>query len=145
LKSPGIGAVIGRAGGRTVVLGRHGGTLDIGGDGEGEREIVEQPHPLAPFGDVEHATEQIRRLAHFPHAGDLILLGEIRPDGKVVTFEEQVATHGGLGGPQGHPFIAWSPERPLAPETLNDAEDLYPYFMRHYQARPTMEIPDGRL
>jgi hypothetical protein len=55
----------------------------------------------------------------------------------VITFEEQVATHGGLGGPQGHPFIAWPPECPLAAETLNDAEDLYPHFTRHYQRQWT--------
>jgi hypothetical protein len=143
LTSPGIGAVVGRAGERTIVLGRRGGTLDIGGDGRGAQEIVEQPHPLAPFGDVAHASEQIRRLVHFPHAGDLVLLGEARPDGSVVTFEEQVATHGGLGGQQGHPFIAWPPECPLAPETWNDAEDLYPYFMRQYQAKLTGEAPGG--
>jgi hypothetical protein len=131
LASPGIGAVIGRAGEHTVVLGQRGGTLEIGS----EQGLVEKPHPLAPFGDVAYATDQVHRLAHFPHSGDLILLGEVQPDGKVVTFEEQVATHGGLGGPQGYPLIAWPPARPLAPETLNDAEDLYPYFMRHYQAR----------
>jgi hypothetical protein len=133
LTSPGIGAVIGRANERTIVWGHDGGTLEIGG---GDR-IVEEPNPLAPYGDVEYATDQVHRLARFPHAGDLILLGEVQPDGSVVTFEEQVATHGGLGGPQGRPFIAWPPERPLVPETLNDAEDLYPYFMRHYQAQPT--------
>jgi hypothetical protein len=138
LTSPGIGAVIGRAGERTIVLGHDGGTLEIGG----EQGTGGNPSPLAPYGDEAYATDQIHRLAHFPHSGDLILLGEVRPDGKVVTFEEQVATHGGLGGPQGHPFIAWPPERPLVPETLNDAEDLYPYFMRHYQAQPAENAPD---
>jgi len=131
LKSPGIGAVIGRADEQTIVLGRDGGTLDIGG----EQGIVAAPHPLAPYGEVAYTTAQVHRLAHFPHSGDLILLGEVLPDGTAVTFEEQVATHGGMGGPQGRPFIAWPPERPLAAEALNDAEDLYPYFMRHYQAR----------
>jgi hypothetical protein len=29
------------------------------------------------------------------------------------------------------PFIAWPPERPLAPETLDDAQDLYLYFTRY--------------
>jgi hypothetical protein len=140
LTSPGIGAVIGRAGEHTIVLGQLGGALEIGD----EQRIVEKPNPLAPFGDVAYATDQVHRLTHFPHSGDLILLGEVGPDGKVVAFEEQVATHGGLGGPQGHPFIAWPPERPLAPETLNDAEDLYPYFMHHYQAQPTAETPDQR-
>jgi hypothetical protein len=138
LTSPGIGAVIGRAGERTIILGGHGGTLAIGG----EQGIVEKPNPLAPYGDVGYAADQIHRLVHFPHAGDLILLGQVQPDGKVVAFEEQIATHGGLGGPQGHPFIAWPPEHPLVPETLNDAEDLYPYFMYRYQVQQTQDTPD---
>lgn len=126
----GIGAVVGRARERTIVLGKEGGTLDIGS----APRIVEEPSPLIPFGDADYAARQIHRLAHFPHAGDLIVLGEMQQDGKVVTFESQAATHGGLGGPQGHPFIAWSPAGNLDPETLNDAEDLYPYFIR-YQRR----------
>jgi len=131
LATPGIGALVGRAGGRTIVLGHQGGTLIIASG----RETVERPHPLIPFGDTAHAADQIHHLAHFPHAGDLIVLGAVEPDGKVVAFEEQVATHGGLGGPQGRPFIAWPPGRPLAPETLNDAQDLYPYFVEQYLGR----------
>jgi hypothetical protein len=51
---------------------------------------------------------------------------------RVVTFEKQVATHGGLGGPQILPLIAWSPESPLQPETLNDPVDVYRHFARLY-------------
>lgn len=131
LATDGIGAVIGRAGDGTIVMGQQGGTLMIGS----EAEVVEKPDPLKPYGDGAYAAAQIQRVTHFPHAGDLVVLGAIRPDGRIVTFEQQVATHGGLGGPQGHPFIAWPPDRPLAPETLNDAQDLYPYFMRHYQGQ----------
>ncbi|MGD2103893.1 MAG: alkaline phosphatase family protein [Anaerolineae bacterium] len=124
----GIGAVIGRAGERTIVLGRQGGTLDIGG----APELEEPPNPLAPYGDEDYAACQIHRVAHFPHSGDLIVLGDVQEDGKVITFESQAATHGGLGGPQASPFIAWPPEHNLEPERLNDAEDLYPYFMRYH-------------
>ncbi len=138
LATPGIGIVVGRAGEQTIVMGQQEGTLVI----EGEREIVEGPHPLASFGDVAYAAAQIHRLAHFPHAGDLVVLGAVEPDGQVVTFEEQVATHGGLGGPQGRPFIAWPPECPLAPETLNDAQDLYPYFVQHYLEQTPAGEPD---
>ncbi len=122
-----IEALVGRAGEGTIVLGARGGTLVI----EGDSEVVESPHPLAPFGDTAYAAAQIHCLAHFPHSGDLIVLGAVEPDGQVVTFEEQAATHGGLGGPQMRSFIAWPPECPLAPETLDDAQDLYPYFARY--------------
>ena len=129
LTNSSIGVVIGRAGADTIVLGRRGGTLHI----RERPEVIDPPHPLDRYGDAGYATEQVHRLTHFPHAGDLIVLGEIQGDGLMVAFEHQVATHGGLGGPQGRPFIGWPPERQLAPETLNDAEDLYPYFMSHYQ------------
>jgi len=128
LSVPGIGAVVGRADARTIVLGHREGMLVIG-----ERyEVMEKPHPLAPFGDAGYTVAQLRRLAHFPHAGDVVVLGAVEPDGRVTTFEEQAATHGGLGGAQGHPFIAWPPRCPLEPEALNDSQDLYPYFMRQY-------------
>lgn len=139
LATSGIGALAGRAGERTIVLGHQGGTLVLR-DGH---EIVEGPHPLLPFGDAAYAAAQVHYLAHFPHAGDLIVLGAIEPDGTVVAFEEQVATHGGLGGPQLHPFIAWPFKRPLAPETLNDAQDLYPYFVRHYLEQSRASEPSG--
>jgi hypothetical protein len=132
LATPGIGALVGRAGQRTIVMGHQGGTLTVGNS----LEIVERPHPLMPFGDAAHAADQLHYLAHFPHAGDLIVLGAVEPGGKVVAFEEQIATHGGLGGPQGRPFVAWPPERPLAAETLNDAQDLYPYFTEQYLKHP---------
>ncbi len=128
LADQGVGALAGRAGEQTIVLGHQGGMV-VTGNG---REMVTWPHPLTPFGPAGYAAGQIHRLAHFPHAGDLIAMGAVEADGRVVTFEEQAATHGGLGGPQMRPFIAWPTDRPLAPETLNDAQDLYPYFMRHY-------------
>ena len=62
---------------------------------------------------------------------------------KVVAFEEQVATHGGLGGPQVRPFIVWPPECPLDPETLDDAQNLYPYFVQQYLEQPRMGEPDN--
>ncbi len=127
--TPGIGAIVGRAGDSTIVMGPEGGTLHI----EARPELVERPNPLARFGDPDYVAEQVHRLAHFPHAGDLIVFGEVRKDGKVVTFEQQMAAHGGIGGPQGRPFIAWATGCPLVAEMLNDSEDLYTYFVHHYQ------------
>ncbi len=132
LETPGVGALFGRAGEQTLVLGKGGGTI-IGDD---VREVVKAPHPLPRFGDVDYVRAQLHQLAHFPHAGDLILLGDVEPDGRVVGFESQVSTHGGLGGAQDRPFIAWPPGNPLKPEALKDAQDLYVYFYHRYVEPP---------
>jgi hypothetical protein len=137
LATPGIGVLVGRAGEQTLVLGSQGGSVAIGDDGERS----EGPNPLAQFGDAAYAAAQLHYVAHFPHAGDLIVLGAVESDGRVVAFEEQVATHGGLGGPQMRPFITCSPESPLVPETLDDATDLYPYFVQRYLEQPFSDEP----
>ncbi len=129
ISAAGVGAVVGRAGLRTIVLGPQGGVAILGADGD---QKVDGPDPLAQFGDTAYAAVQLHRLAHYPHAGDLIVLGAVEADGTVVTFEKQVATHGGLGGSQVNPFIAWPPDCPLQPQALNDALDLYPYFAEQY-------------
>ncbi|MBN1811357.1 MAG: alkaline phosphatase family protein [Anaerolineae bacterium] len=135
LATPGVGAIVGRAGNQTLVLGHEGGSVAIGG----EEERGEGVHPLAQFGDAAYAAAQLHYVTHFPHSGDLIVLGAMGSDGKVVAFEEQVAAHGGLGGPQIRPFIARPPECPLTPETVDDAVDLYSYFTRRYLEQPFSE------
>lgn len=121
-----LGLVVGRAGDQTVALGPGGGSAVIA---EG-RLAIEPPNPLAPYGDTERTARQLHRLVAFPHSGDLILMGNIRPDGRVVTFEEQVATHGGLGGQQEQPFIACPPTVELG--QIEDPRELYRFFLDRY-------------
>jgi hypothetical protein len=122
----GVGQLVGREGDRVVIASKRG-TLWAG---QGERRL-EGEHPLSGLEDQEWATEQIVRLINFPHAGDLVLLGAW--DGKrVICFEEQVACHGGLGGPQDHPFVAFPPGKPLSPREISNAEDMYEQLMAVY-------------
>jgi hypothetical protein len=115
----GVGLVAGREGDQVVVIGPSG-TLWIGPGGE----RLEGDHPLAGYGDPDWATAQVARLARFPHAGDLILLGTW--DGEsVISFEEQLASHGGLGGPQDWPFLAFPAGTTLAPWDIDNAEGVY--------------------
>ena len=62
------------------------------------------------------------------HSGDIIIFGAWREDGEVVCFENQVASHGGLGGPQDYPFIMYPGELKLDLEKVTNAKDLYPHF-----------------
>ena len=46
----------------------------------------------------------------------------------MICFENQVASHGGLGGPQDYPFIMYPGELNLDLEEVTNAKDLYPHF-----------------
>jgi hypothetical protein len=122
----GIGLVAGRDGQEVVAAG-HAGMLWMGPDGkrlQGQDPLGHLPYP-------DWAAEQITRVVQFPHAGDLILLGAW--DGEqVISFEEQVATHGGLGGPQDWPFLAFPPGESLAARGIENSEQVYSRLISLY-------------
>lgn len=120
-----IGWIVGRAAGQGVVLGREGGRAVIS---EGRVEVT-PPDPLSPYGNRDRVAQEVYRLATCPHAGDLILMGGLLPDGRVVTFEEQVSTHGGLGGGQEWPFLLCDTESPM-PAVSPTA--FYDFFLERY-------------
>ncbi len=77
--------------------------------------------PLEPFGNVELRAWQLRRVADFANAGDLILNSTLYPDGTVAALEELVGSHGGLGGQQTDAFI-FHPADMHIPEIRNSQE-----------------------
>ena len=129
IEHPGIGLVVGREGQETVVMGEEG-TLVVHPDGEVE---VRGQNPLASYPEPEWAIRHLHHLCSFPHSGDLILLGAWRVEEgeitEVVCFEDQVGSHGGLGGPQDYPFIAYPAHLELHPERWTGPQDLYWHFV----------------
>ncbi|WCB94031.1 hypothetical protein DSM104299_02759 [Baekduia alba] len=101
---PGIGFLLVRdAAGHDVVLGPRG-THDL------TAGAVDGEDPLAPFGP--RAAAHVVRTAGFPHCPDVVLNSAYwEQTDEVAAFEELVGSHGGLGGPQAHPFL-------LAPATF---------------------------
>ncbi|MFZ3473873.1 phage holin family protein [Streptomyces sp. 4.24] len=64
---------------------------------------------LARFGPG--AARAVRRTDTFPHVADVMVNSAYDPEtGEVHAFEEQIGSHGGLGGEQGHPFLMWPVE-----------------------------------
>jgi hypothetical protein len=126
----GIGVVIGREGEETVIMGQEG-TLTVCGD----TNRLHGRHPLSGLHDPCDQAAQIDYVASFPHSGDLILLGAWQ-NGSVVTFEDQVGTHGGLGGPQEKPFILYPAEMDLPGDSIKNPRDLYPIFARYLDQTP---------
>jgi hypothetical protein len=88
-------------------------------------------NPLSSLEEPDLAVEQLRRLSSFPHSGDLILFGGWCEDEKLVCFEEQISSHGGLGGQQDYPFIMYPKEMEIEFEKITNAKELYPFFIAY--------------
>lgn len=111
----GVGFVVTYADdGTPVVLGK-GGRRDLHSG-----EVVGED-PLIPYGDVDVRSRQVRRVADFPHAGDLIVNSTLYPDGTVAAMEELIGNHGGLGGEQTDSFLLHPTDIKL-PSTENSAD-----------------------
>jgi len=136
---PGIWLVIGTEGADTLVFSREG-VLSLGDDG-----IVsaEGRDPLQCLPEPEHAGRELVNLAHYPHSGDLILLGRYDPrTDTVVCFEDQWASHGGLGGAQDYPFLVYPPHLPWDLAQVSNAREMYAFFARTYfQAPVAASVP----
>ncbi|WP_439946851.1 phage holin family protein [Streptomyces sp. BBFR109] len=95
---PGIGFLLVRSeehGG--VVLGARGARIPLA-------DLDADPGPLAVFGPG--AADAVRRTHSFPHTADIMVNSSHDPaDGEVLAFEEQIGSHGGLGGAQSRPFL----------------------------------------
>jgi hypothetical protein len=128
IEHPGIGLVVGREGAETVMLGSEG-TLAVHSD----LDRLRGTNPLSGLSEPPDQAARIDRVASFPRAGDLMLLGAW-DNGTVVTFEDQSGTHGGLGGPQEKPFILYPAEIELPSGTIKSPCDLYPVFARYLEA-----------
>lgn len=131
---PGIWMVIGAEGEDVLVFSR-GGVLTLRGE---ELVSAEGEDPLAILPEPEHARRELATLARYPHSGDLILLGRYDPEtDTVVCFEDQWASHGGLGGPQDVPFMLYPPHLGWDLSSVRNARDLYAYFARTYLQVPS--------
>lgn len=111
----GVGVVVAYSDdGTPVAFGKHGARDLHTGEVTGE-------DPLAPYGDVELRAQQMRRVADFPHAGDLIVNSTLYSDGTVAAMEELIGNHGGMGGEQTDAFLFHPGDMPV-PETTNSAD-----------------------
>ncbi|MGW0553994.1 alkaline phosphatase family protein [Streptomyces sp. NPDC002926] len=94
---PGIGFLLVRSEEHgSVVLGPGGVEVPV-------TELADSG-PLAVFG--RGAADAIRRGDSFPHVADIMVNSMHDPEaGTVHAFEEQIGSHGGLGGEQSQPFL----------------------------------------
>jgi uncharacterized membrane protein YvlD (DUF360 family) len=137
-----VDALVGHEGvGFVVAYADDGTPLALGK--QGTRDLhsgqVSGGDPLAPYGNVALRARQVRRIADFPHAGDLIVNSTLYPDGTVAAMEELIGNHGGLGGEQTDAFLL-HPGGMTVPETANSA-DLFAIL----DARRGLPVTEGYL
>ncbi|MET8975330.1 alkaline phosphatase family protein [Streptomyces sp. NPDC004539] len=130
---PGIGfLLVASAEHGGVVLGAHGAQVPVA-------DLTDCAGPLASFG--RGAADAVRRTHGFPHTADVMVNSFHDPaDGEVLAFEEQIGSHGGLGGAQGKPFLL-SP-RALS-EPVGEGEELVGAEQVHRVLRRWLREADG--
>jgi len=79
-------------------------------------------------------------VADFPHAGDLMVMSTVYPDGTVAAMEELIGSHGGLGGGQTDAFL-FHPGDMEVPPTQNSV-DLY-HILNARRGTPVPEQPQA--
>jgi uncharacterized membrane protein YvlD (DUF360 family) len=99
-----------------VVFGRDGAHRLASGEVLGE-------DPLRDYG--EHAPALVARVSGFRHCADVVINSRYDPHtDEASAFEPHVGSHGGLGGPQQHAFLAY-PRSFAAPGEIVGAEHLH--------------------
>jgi hypothetical protein len=106
IEHPAVGCVLVRSSAEGALAISRAGRLRL------DRDELEGEDPLAPYGPL--AAPSLRRLDGFSNVGDIVLLSTVNPStAEVISFEDLVGCHGGLGGAQSDPFILypvdWSP------------------------------------
>ncbi|WP_369226669.1 phage holin family protein [Streptomyces sp. R39] len=130
---PGIGFLLVRSeehGG--VVLGAYGAEIPLD-------RLDGHAGPLGLFGPG--AADAVRRTHAFPHTADIMVNSWYDPEaGEVLAFEEQIGSHGGLGGAQGRPFLL-SPV--CVSEPVGEGEELVGAEAVHEVLRRWLREADG--
>jgi putative membrane protein len=118
VKHEGIGFVL-------VHSEKHG-PLAIGAKGVHylENGQVDGEDPLANFGP--NAAIHLKRTSSFPHVADIMVNSLHDPEtGEVAAFEEQVGSHGGLGGNQISPFVMFPADWKIGNDQIVGASALH--------------------
>ncbi|MET8576951.1 phage holin family protein [Streptomyces sp. NPDC005012] len=92
----------------------------------------ENPGPLKPYGPG--AVAAVRRTHGFPQAADIMINSWYDPaTGEIHAFEEQIGSHGGLGGEQSRAFLMTPVSLPEPEGELVGAEAVHRLLRRYRQ------------
>lgn len=114
--TPGVGLVMVTGDdGQPVVFGPTGARQLISGAVEGDDPLVGYPSRTAP---------DLARLHGVSRSGDLVVISTVDDRGRIHAFENQVGSHGGVGGPQNHALLVHPSAWPLDEDLLADVDGV---------------------
>jgi hypothetical protein len=93
-----------------------------------EKSVVFLPHTTEEV--RKKIVDQLYKLFKAPYAADVYVFGEVLNPNRVVSFEDQAACHGGLGGWQNFSFLI-SRKIKIDSKDMNDLGSLYHYFYQY--------------
>ena len=94
-------------------------------------ELAGSTDPLAPFAQRARWAGELAQLMSYSDTGDLVINGAWLSDrGRIVVLEEQVSSHGGLGGRQTEPFVLLPEQWPVGEMDLESPEALHGLLLR---------------
>lgn len=117
---PGIGFIL-TVNNHEPVISYKGASLSL------SLKSMESVLSFASAAEQKLLIRQLIKLIHSPFAADAYIFANVLEDGKVISFENQVGTHGGLGGAQTRSFIL-SRVFSFQPGTIRDFADLNKLF-----------------
>lgn len=118
VEHPGIGFVL--------VHSAENGAMILGKEGIYflDHDLVEGKNPLENYS--YHTPALLRRESSFSNCPDILVNTTYHPENQELCgFENQVSHHGGLGGPQNHPFLIYPDCLPLDGKPIVGAESVY--------------------
>ncbi len=114
--TPGVGLVmVTSSDGSPLALGRSGARSLTTGEVDGDDPLV--GYPLRTAADLA-------RLHGLRHCGDVVVISEVDDRGRVLAFEHQVGSHGGVGGQQNQALLVHPREWSVDPELAEATEDV---------------------
>ncbi|MER5890708.1 phage holin family protein [Streptomyces sp. NPDC001941] len=120
--------------------------LGPGGEAVPVADLADEEGPLKVFG--RGAADAVRRTDGFPHVADVMVNSMYDPaTGTVHAFEEQIGSHGGLGGEQSQPFLLAPRALRPAPDGLTGAEQVHRVLRGWLRedAGPQVPVAEGAL
>jgi hypothetical protein len=133
IEHPSIACVAARGEDGAVRILSKEGTLELLADGTERREGV---HPLDRFLDHDELTAEVARLSRMRHAGDLILFSARDRAGRVVNFQVEMGSHGGLHVDEQAGFIMLHDSVDFDVASVRSVRDLYKLFSGYHRQAP---------